>query len=190
MREPLRDSSVLAGYSPCACAEPCGAWLCCGRGLEGSAWLTGLQRASDSRMGSKASQTIIPVLRAEPSCSATVINGLSHPALTGGDGRLTQIGRERGAPGLQFWGKRQGQQPALLPAPAHVPCPPAATPAPPLKPCPRARGGLAVTYSPPPLSPRAAKRVRGLQRLCHHVAAGWRGYLPPRVCPQGWLQPE
>ena len=126
---PVCDCSTLAGYRACVCAEPCGACLCCGRGLEAAAWLTGLQRASDSRMGSKESQTIIPPLRAEPSCSTTVINGLSYPALTGGDQRLTHIGRERGAPGLRSWGDRQGPRQALLPAPC-LPAAPAGPPQP------------------------------------------------------------
>jgi len=128
---------IRARELPCVRAEHlqdtacvCGACLCCGRGLEDPAWLTGFQRASDSRMGSKESQTIIPPLRAEPCCCTAVINGLSHPALTGGDQHLTQTGREQGALGLRFWGDRQGWWQTLLPPPAHTLCLAAALPGP------------------------------------------------------------
>lgn len=98
---PVCDCSTLQDTLR-VCAELCGACLCCGRGLEDAACLTGLQRAGDSRIGSEESQTIIPALCAEPSCSSTVISGLSCPALTCGGQRLTHnevlgvTGRDRG----------------------------------------------------------------------------------------------
>lgn len=147
------DRSMLAGYSACVCSEPCGACLCCGRGLEDVAWLTGLRRASDSRMGSKESQTIIRPRRAELSCSTTVINGLSYPVLTGGDQRLTQIGSKRGTLGLRSWGDRQGLWQVLLPSPPHTLC--LAVPPPPQPPTtcrvtlrPGAQGGFVMVCNP------------------------------------------
>lgn len=182
------DRSMLAGYSACVCSEPCGACLCCGRGLEDVAWLTGLRRASDSRMGSKESQTIIRPRRAELSCSTTVINGLSYPVLTGGDQRLTQIGSKRGTLGLRSWGDRQGLWQVLLPSPPHTLC--LAVPPPPPTPnnlqgdiAPGCPGRLRDGVQPFPLSPWAAKRAGGMQRLCHRPCAGG-GLFSPRCAPR------